>query len=191
MENKLFYHQALVCEYGHLISGDCSTLANSPTPYCPQCGKPCISTCPSCGAPIRGDCYKRLPIYRRSCSSSFWDDSSACHTREPEGFKGNTIAQCVVPSYCHACGSPYPWTESLIHEAENLVDLMDELTPEQKSALKECFPSLISDMPTTSRHSLIAAKILQSASTIAKTALQNLLAEHVTAFALSLLGWKS
>lgn len=79
----------------------------------------------------------------------------------------------------------------LLSEAGRIVDLMDELTTEQKATLKECFPSMLSDMPATPANSLIAAKLLQSVSVIAKTALQNLLADRVTAFVLSLLGWKS
>ncbi len=191
MKNKLLHHQALICECGHLVTGNLSALADRLPLYCSQCGQPCISSCPSCGAPIHGDCYKRQPVYAPSCSSSLLGGSGVYYTRTPKDFSDVFVSGCVVPAYCYNCGSPYPWTDTLLREAEGIVDLMDELTEEQKSALKECFPSLISDMPTTPRNSLIAAKLLQSASSISKTALQNLLADHLTALVLSLLGWKS
>ncbi len=191
MKNKLLHHQALICEHGHLVTGNLSAFAGRLPTHCPQCGEPCISSCPSCGAPIRGDCYERRPIHGLRCSSSFWDSPNISYTHTSEGFNEILVSSCVVPAYCYNCGSPCPWTDTLLREAEGIVDLMDELTEEQKSALKECFPSLISDMPTTPRNSLIAAKLLQSASSISKTALQNLLADHLTALVLSLLGWKS
>lgn len=187
MGNKHLYHQALICEYGHLISSD--YVPDPAILFCPHCGKPCISACPTCGKPIRGDCYERVPVYGACYSTPVF--GSDVGFPSPKGFTARTITSGFIPSYCYHCGSPYPWVESLIREASDIVDLMDELTEEQKSALKECFPSLISDMPSTPRHSLIAARILQSVSAIAMTALQNLLAEHLTAFALSLLGWKS
>lgn len=190
MKNRL-YHQALVCEYGHLITSDLSKFASPPASHCPQCGQSCISTCPSCGAPIHGDCYEPQPVYGLRCEFSPHGNFDSAYSYGPEEFKEAVVAPCTVPAYCHACGSPYPWTALLLSEAGRIVDLMDELTAEQKAALKKCFPSMLSDMPTTPGDSLIAAKLLQSVSSIAKTALQNLLAEHVTAFVLSLLGWKS
>lgn len=190
MKNRL-YHQALVCEYGHLITSDLSKFVSPPASHCPQCGQSCISTCPSCGSPIRGDCYERQPIYGACYPGSLWGDSDSDCVSAPKEFVEVAVEPYAVPAYCHTCGSPYPWTASLLDEADRIVDLMDELTPEQKKTLKGCFPSLLSDMPATPGDSLIAAKLLQSVSSIAKTALQNLLAEHVTAFVLSLLGWKS
>lgn len=191
MKHEILYHQALVCEYGHLITGNLSAFADSPAEHCPQCGQKCISACPSCGAPIHGDCYALHAVPEKSAAGSVWDESYATRSREPKGLTEHTIEPCTVPSYCHACGSPYPWTSTLLLEAGRIVDLMDELAPEQKALLKECFPSLLSEAPTTPANSLIAAKLLQSVSAIAKTALQNLLADHLSAFVLSLLGWKS
>ncbi len=191
MKHEILYHQALVCEYGHLITGDLSAFADSPAEHCPQCGQKCISVCPSCGAPIHGDCYERRMTYELRQSNSLWSESGINYSNMPKGVVEHPAGPCVVPSYCHACGSPYPWTNLLLFEAGRIVDLTDELTAKQKAALKECFPSLLSDMPTTPANALIAAKILQSVSAIAKTALQNLLADHLSAFVLSLLGWKS
>ncbi len=191
MKHEFLYHQALVCEYGHLITGNLSAFADSPAQHCPQCGHKCISTCPSCGAPIHGDCYMLRAVHEKCACGSVWDGSSVSRSHEPKDFAEHVVAPCTTPSYCHACGSPYPWTELLLAEAGRIVDLIDELTVEQKLLLKDCFPSLISEMPSTPANALIAAKLLQSVSAIAKTALQNLLADRLTAFVLSLLGWKS
>lgn len=191
MQNNRLYHQALICEYGHLITGDRSAFVGSPASYCPRCGQACISVCPSCGEPIHGDCYECQPVYGLCCTAPSRDDFSVNFARLPEGISETLVEPCSVPAYCHVCGSPYPWTETLFREAGRIVDLMDELTAEQKATLKDCFPSMISDMPTTPANSLIAVKLLQPVSVIAKTALQNLLVDHVTALVLSLLGWKS
>lgn len=188
MKNRL-YHQALVCEYGHLITSNLSAFVKPPASHCPQCGQTCISACLSCGAPIHGDCYERRPIRGVRYSGSIWDNQDAgC---SPKGFAEVVVEPYIVPAYCHACGSPYPWTAILLGEASRLVDLMEELTPEQKETLKSCFPSLLSESPTTPGNSLLVAKLLQSVSSTAKAALQNLLAERMTDFVLSLLGWKS
>lgn len=82
MKSPLAYYQALICESGHLISGNCSFPVKS-VKYCPQCGSPCISSCPSCGAPIHGDCYRRIPVYGPSRSSNIWSDEVVSLSRRP------------------------------------------------------------------------------------------------------------
>lgn len=190
MKNTLSYRVALICKYGHLISGDSSMLPDSSIKHCPQCGQDCISSCPSCGAPIHGDEYIRKPAYRSCRSGNIWDDSGISYSFAPADYKESWVCGCMVPAYCYSCGSPYPWTEILLNEAEQIVDLADELSLEQKETLKECFPDLLSETPKTPRASLIAAKLIHATSSLAQTALQNLLADHMTAFVLSLLGWK-
>lgn len=185
MRNKHSYRTALVCECGHLITGDCSSAPDAL--YCSQCGKPCISACPSCHAPIRGDYYERCPNCGLHCGSAL-DNLDYAQLAQ---YSERLVESCTVPAYCHNCGEPYPWTETLLCRANEIVDFMDELSDEEKSALKECFPFLLSDAPDASYHALVASKLLRSVSSIAKTALQNLLADHLSAFFLTLLGWKS
>lgn len=67
---------------------------------------------------------------------------------------------------------------------------MDELSPEQKGTLKRCFPDLLSDTPASPRASILASKLIHLSSTVAQTALQNLLSNYLCDFVLSLLGWK-
>lgn len=190
MKSPLAYYQALICESGHLISGNCSDFPVESVKYCPRCGSPCISSCPSCGAPIHGDCYRRIPVYGPSRSSNIWSDEVVRCPAALIKHEDRFISSCHVPAYCHACGSPYPWTQILLDEASAIVDLMDELSPEQKDTLKRCFPDLLSDTPASPRASILASKLIHLSSTVAQTALQNLLSSYLCDFVLSLLGWK-
>lgn len=54
-----------------------------------------------------------------------------------------------VPAYCVHCGNPMPWTEDALRKTEELLDVIDELTPSEKQALKASLPDLISDTPST------------------------------------------
>jgi len=53
------------------------------------------------------------------------------------------LDQSTVPSFCVHCGKPMPWTEESIRSAEELYDLIDDLTLEEKQSLKACLPDLI------------------------------------------------
>ena len=39
------------------------------------------------------------------------------------------ISHYIPPSYCHNCGHAYPWTETKIKMASEIIDELDELTP--------------------------------------------------------------
>lgn len=191
MNDQIYYHKALVCKNGHLISGNKSRISDQSIQYCPQCGQSCIDACPTCGAPIHGDTYGKRSVYALCRTGDIWDDSGISYRNVPTECEDYEIGRCDVPAYCHACGSPYPWTETLLDEASKIVDLIDELTAEQKEELKQCFPDLIAETPRSSRSSLVAAKLIRLSSSLAQGALQNLFIDHLTPFVLSLLNWKS
>ena len=46
------------------------------------------------------------------------------------------------PNYCGECGSPFPWTATALTAAREYTDDLDQLTPEEKDALKSTFADL-------------------------------------------------
>lgn len=73
--------------------------------FCYECGAKCIDACQHCKEPIRGT---------RSYSS-------------PLDYQR--------PSFCHACGRPYPWMEDRLRTARELLYHDDHLTQEDRESL--------------------------------------------------------
>ena len=67
-----------------------------------------------------------------------------------------------MPWFCHNCGKPYPWTESRIQAAKELIELEDKFSDAEKIALAADLPDLIRDTPRTqvaaTRFKKLAAK---------------------------------
>ena len=53
------------------------------------------------------------------------------------------------PAYCGQCGKPFPWTEISLTTAREYTDELDELSSEDKLALKATFADLTVDSPKT------------------------------------------
>lgn len=184
-DTKHFYSTALICEGGHILCTNLEKYPEQNIPYCPKCHEPCISKCPHCGAPIHGD-FMGIAYPH----STYLNARGYVPSEYPE--KRVLCIQPInePPAFCYNCSSPYPWTKQLLEEAEKIVDLMDDLTEEQKNILKGCFPDLITDTIKTTTSALTVEKILRSVSRIPVTALQNILYTKLTDTALTFLGWK-
>jgi len=67
------------------------------------------------------------------------------------------------PKYCEECGTPFPWTEMALSAAKEYTDDLDQLSAEEKLALKKTFDDLTSDTPRTpmaaNRFKKLVAKI--------------------------------
>ena len=116
------YKTAAICKNGHIVTSDISNGLQST--FCKQCGMEVISQCQNntCNAAIQGK-YE-VPGVINLCKRT-------------------------SPSYCHACGKPYPWTEKKIQAAKMLVEDMDELSQEDKKKLSENIDNIITDTPLT------------------------------------------
>lgn len=53
------------------------------------------------------------------------------------------------PSYCRACGKPYPWTALKLEAAKELVEELDGLDAEERQLLKQSLDDLVTDSPKT------------------------------------------
>ena len=53
------------------------------------------------------------------------------------------------PKYCGECGKPFPWTETALAAASEYADDLDQLSSEEKAALKGTFADLTVDTVRT------------------------------------------
>ena len=100
-EGQSYYETAQVCRNGHLITDYYRSSPELRKQFCPNCGAPTIFQCPNCGTEIQGHYIVPGVI--------------------AVGFKPH------VPSYCHDCGQPYPWTEAHLEVARQLTFEAEEL----------------------------------------------------------------
>ncbi len=112
------YDAAQVRVNGHLITTLADSHPEDTSDRCEKCGAATITECPSCGTIIRG------------------------HQRH-SGVIGFSFP---LPSFCHSCGGPYPWTEAKIRAAKELAQLV-EGSPEDKKLLEASIDELVRDTP--------------------------------------------
>ncbi|MDU5107566.1 MULTISPECIES: DUF2321 domain-containing protein [unclassified Clostridium] len=120
--SKDYTDTALICENGHIINSCMVEYPESNSEYCEKCGAKNISTCPNCKKTIDG--YRHV---------SGWIGS----------------LEIELPSYCKKCGSPFPWTESRTNALNEIVDLMEELSNDEKEDLKQSAVIISTDNPKT------------------------------------------
>ena len=113
-------YYAFVCENGDtMISSQPLT-----TPlFCKKCGTKMLSKCPSCGRAIEE-----------------WHRSDDFIAGKPRYARAN---------YCQGCGKPYPWTQTALDAAKELILESEELDILQRQKLAESLPDLITETPKT------------------------------------------
>lgn len=134
------YDVMQVCLNGHRIT---TTLRSSPQhgkQHCSKCGTPTLSQCQHCQADIRGSYRQR-------------------HAR--------VVHLPNVPAFCHACGKPYPWTDTRLDAAQELAEELEGLTEDEKKTLKASLDDLVRD---TTRTPLAATRFKRLATKAGKGA---------------------
>jgi hypothetical protein len=108
----------------------------------------------------------RLQGFCTICGAS---NISACqHCRTAiEGYNRSN-----APGYCGGCGKPFPWTEAALLAAREFTDDLDELSPEEKVALRDTFPDLIIDTARTPLAVSRFKKLMIKAGPLASAALR-------------------
>lgn len=146
---KQYYQK--ICLNGHQLTFfyESSTTPNPPE-YCESCGKQVIVTCLNCANPILGVSDDDYYFY-------------------PETFP--------VPNYCKHCSKPYPWTELIFRNTEELVLLDDNLTDSNRDLINEAIPDLLVDTPKTKVAIAKFKKGFQTTSSIVKDSLRELLVD--------------
>ena len=103
--------------------------------YCTLCGAKTIIICQNCNKEILGYYHSKYAV--------------------PYDY--------VVPKYCHNCGKPYPWTESALQAAAELLALDDNLTLDEAQILVTALPDLLTETPKTQLAVAKFKKLLSSA----------------------------
>jgi hypothetical protein len=155
------YYYNAICLNGHSISDTLRNLSDIDK-HCTKCGKAVISRCPSCNAPIRGDKHRDFVIANRKIS---------------------------IPSYCHECGEPYPWTKSAIEAVSLVLEEEKEFVIDaERAGLIEVLPDLMDETPKTNLAILRFQKVMSNCEEFAKQALMQFAVEFGCALAKQKLG---
>lgn len=137
-----YYETSIICTAGHFISSGGNIQANK---FCRDCGAPTINACQNCNTPIRG----------RYVMDGVLDLTNYSY----------------VPSYCHECGTPYPWTEKLLEKTRKLIFLDDVLTEQEKLDLFDSAKNIMIESESTSVDVSIFKRLSNKASDFLKDAM--------------------
>lgn len=113
-----WYDVAEVCMNGHVTNDSIKAFPNDCKKFCDLCGEATITRCVSCENDIQG--------YHH-------------HTRVAYSYS--------PPAYCIHCGSPYPWIKSKIEAANDLADIIDDFTDQDKELLNRSLQDIVRDTP--------------------------------------------
>jgi hypothetical protein len=92
------------------------------------------------------------------------------------------------PSYCRACGKPFPWTEVALATAKEYTDEIEGLSEDDKITLKGIFADLTVDTAKTPLAGSRFKKMLGKVAPAAGNALLKILGDVVTAEAKRFMG---
>lgn len=150
------YDLGLVCLNGHGVNPFARSQPAHNAQFCSKCGEPAISNCPKCGAGIRGSYHM----------DGVWD-----------------LRRWRVPSHCHACGAPYPWTQRRSEALAETIDELDDLPEADREKLKKSIPDIIAESPKSEtavlRFKKAAAKLGAAGGKVLMDALSKVAAEAV------------
>lgn len=115
------YDIAQICLNGHVINDSFQDSPGLNKDFCPDCGNKTIIKCLHCDHYINGGLHSEYSF------SSLEE----------------------APKFCSKCGQAYPWTEEKLKAANELADLLDELSEEERNQLKISLDDLVKDGPRT------------------------------------------
>lgn len=140
-----------ICYNGHqrTVTLEYANL-NDDLGFCKKCGEPVICKCPECGTPIEGWTY--------------YDGVIA-------------MPQMEVPKYCVECGKPFEWTNRSLSSFDDLLDLEDQLSDNDKSKFKKSISYLSGDGELAKTNASIAKIYLSRASSAVGPLLYNFLVD--------------
>jgi hypothetical protein len=87
-----------------------------------------------------------LPKFCADCGAKTMSKCHGCSAH----IQYNEYKVHFVPNYCTACGEPFPWVTTALQELGRVTDEAEELTGEEKAALKRAYPELTKNTPKTS-----------------------------------------
>ena len=118
--NSSWYDVAQICINEHVTNSSTKEYPQHDEKFCERCGSETIKHCTYCENEIRG--YYHV-----------------------DGVFGGSFD---TPNHCLECGKPYPWTESKIQSAKEVIELLT-LSEENKTTLKNSIEDIVVDTPKT------------------------------------------
>lgn len=147
-----------ICLNGHTISRSIRQSPEFARPFCTKCGEPTITNCAECNQPIPGEYHV-------------------------EGIVAVGFSDPPPPSFCHACGRPYPWTQRGIASAIALAQEMEGLSESDREVLKQSLDDIQREGPGTElaavRFKKIMAKVGMESYSSMKNIVVNVVSEAV------------
>jgi hypothetical protein len=144
------YDVGQVCINGHIVNSHVFGEPQHNQDRCTKCGAKTIITCVSCEERIRG----------------FYN----------EGWGSRSM---TLPSYCHKCGVPYPWTASSLEAAKELIS-ESNLSAEEQEQLGKTLPDLVAETPKTQVAVARYKRLIEKAGNLTADGLQKILVTIVS-----------
>ncbi|MHA7964949.1 DUF2321 domain-containing protein [Paenibacillus sp. CAU 1782] len=153
MNQTVVYDVAQICLNGHVNSSKINGNNHLFVDYCRDCGRETITKCVSCHKDIRGSAiYNGIPSYGKYNS----------------------------PSFCIHCGQAFPWIAERLKAAEELAELFEELSDEDRKILTTSLNDLVRDTPRSQVAALRFKKIVAKAEEHIGVAFRDILLDVVT-----------
>ncbi len=146
---------AQICLNGHLVNEASKKSPQFSSKFCRKCGQRTIDKCPLCKAHISG-------LYQATGTPNIISPESP------------------VPLYCHDCGKPYPWTQTTLDTAIELISGEDGLTPEEKATITKSLPDIITQTPRTPLAATKVKAVMEKMSGVGKEGFKQLLSDITT-----------
>ena len=151
-----WYDTAQICINGHPINCMSVSSPEHNRKFCRKCGAKTITHCESCGALIKG----------------FYHDLWASRP-------GN-LSWFTPRSFCDNCGKPYPWTEAKLKAAQELSDMLEDLSPEERGMLKKSLDDIVRDTPQTTAAVNRFKKLVAKAGPVAAEGFKKILLDLIS-----------
>ena len=85
-----------------------------------------------------------------------------------------------APSFCHGCGTAYPWTQARLMAARELAFELVALEPDEREALAKSLDDLVRDTPRTALAATRFKRLAAKAGSTAASGFKDILVSVVT-----------
>jgi len=150
--NQTGHDVAQVCRAGHLITKFAVSHPEDRSNFCPECSAATMMACESCSFRLEGADLDIVML----------------------GFT------YVPPKFCPNCGQPFPWTKAREDAANELIDLLDHLSAQERQDMKRDLGDLITEGPRTKVATLRMKLLLAKGGGEARSLLVDVISQSVS-----------
>jgi hypothetical protein len=156
------YRVAQICPNGHVATNSADQHPELLEAFCSKCGEATITACINCKSSIRG----------------YYDVEGVFRSGD----------KYRPPPFCHACGSPFPWTERKVAAAVELVEVAGDLSTEEVAQFRSDLTELTKDSPRTQVASIRFNKVMAQVGGSAASAVREIVVGVLSEVAKKALG---